>query len=301
MSDTPLFPDETLAIQPASNRLEPGIWVRRLVILPTLAPRVHPIQNIPLRLGLNIIRTEDRPPSETRVIGHSVGKTLFTRLLRYCLGENHFAIEAVRSRIAAKRPDAWVLAEVRVEGQTWSVARPLRDTTAADSHASQAEDCLALVGETKGTPGFAEFLRCVEAATTRFRSRHSVAQRRQAGTLAGLARVAGSRPRMSLSRLQRVARSGRRIGDGQTAARRCQFPAAVGDGAGEPPKSRLSSPLTENCLPIWMRYGRRSNGCPDSSIRRSPCFATALGCRKPRRERIRSSSAAFSPPKPGKS
>lgn len=166
MSSTTLFPDEAFLIQPARDRLEPTIWVRRLVILPTLAPGVDPIRDISLRPGLNLIRTEDRPEGDTRVIGHSVGKTLFTRLLRYCLGESHFAIEAVRSRILAKRPDAWVLAEVRVECQTWSVARPFQDAAAGDSRATLAEDCMTLANEGKPAPGFAEFMRCADNATT---------------------------------------------------------------------------------------------------------------------------------------
>ena len=117
MSDTPLFPDEAVSIQPASDR-QPSVWVRRLVILPSLSPDADPIRNIPFRLGLNIVRTQDRPEGETRVMGHSVGKTLLTRLIRYCLGGTHFAIDAVRGRIAAKLPNAHVLAEIRVEGQT---------------------------------------------------------------------------------------------------------------------------------------------------------------------------------------
>ena len=166
MSDTPLFPDEAVSIQPASDRQEPSVWVRRLVILPSLSPDADPIRNIPFRLGLNIVRTQDRPEGETRVMGHSVGKTLLTRLIRYCLGETHFAIDAVRGRIAAKLPNAHVLAEIRVEGQTWSVARPLRDAAVGDSRAALAEDCLSVAGEVKETPGFAEFVRCVEKTTT---------------------------------------------------------------------------------------------------------------------------------------
>jgi hypothetical protein len=134
--------------------------------LPRFAADVDPIQNISLRPGLNIIRTEDRPAGETRVMGHSVGKTLLTRLIRYCLGESHFAIEAVRSRIARKLPDAHVLAEVRVEGQTWSVARPLRDAAVGDSHAVIAEDCLSLAAGATETPGFAEFVRNVDNRMT---------------------------------------------------------------------------------------------------------------------------------------
>ena len=53
-----------------------------------------------------------------------------------------------------------------MEGQTWSVARPLRDAAVGDSRAALAEDCLSVAGEVKETPGFAEFVRCVEKTTT---------------------------------------------------------------------------------------------------------------------------------------
>jgi hypothetical protein len=166
MSDTPLFPDEAVDIRPAVDRQEPVVWVRRLVVVPRLAPGEEPIRDIPFRPGLNIVRTEDRPKDETRVIGHSVGKTLLTRLIRYCLGESHFATEMVTARVATNWPEGYVLAEFRVEGQTWSVARPLRDGVLSDCRAAVTDDCLSLSSETKDMPGYREFTRSLERATT---------------------------------------------------------------------------------------------------------------------------------------
>lgn len=42
----------------------------------------------------------------------------------------------------------------------------MRDAAIGDSRAALADDCLSLAGEAKETPGFAEFVRCVEKATT---------------------------------------------------------------------------------------------------------------------------------------
>jgi hypothetical protein len=57
-------------------------------------------------------------------MGHGGGKTLFCRLIRYCLGEPRFASEDQRHRIAEVFPDGAVGAEVVLEGRVWSVIRP---------------------------------------------------------------------------------------------------------------------------------------------------------------------------------
>ena len=100
MRSKTLFPlDEPLA--PSADRPEPLLWLRRLVILRDLDSLDAPIRDIPFRRGLNIIQARQRGPGESKVVGHSVGKTLLMRLIRYSLGEQHFAVEPVRNRIAA--------------------------------------------------------------------------------------------------------------------------------------------------------------------------------------------------------
>jgi hypothetical protein len=56
-----LFPDPEIVIEPALDRREPLIWVRRLTILPSLASDSRPIRDVEFRLGLNIIRHRRRP------------------------------------------------------------------------------------------------------------------------------------------------------------------------------------------------------------------------------------------------
>lgn len=161
----PLFPNPPLTIEPASDRREPAVWIRRLVLVPSLAPTTEPIRDISFRLGLNIIRTADRPAGETRVMGHSVGKTLVTRLIRYCLGETHFAVEPVRKRIAELIPEAFVIAVVNVTGKSLVVVRPLRDSPAAASWAMPGEDWRVALARPNGSLGFADFAQLVEQAT----------------------------------------------------------------------------------------------------------------------------------------
>ena len=97
---------------------EPRLWVRRLVIWGS--PGAEPLQDVPLRPGLNIIWTPD-----DNGIGHGGGKTLFCRLLRYCLGEDKFAPEDQRDGISSKFPNGWVGMEVVLDGTCWAVLRPL--------------------------------------------------------------------------------------------------------------------------------------------------------------------------------
>jgi hypothetical protein len=160
-----LFPDPPLTIEPAQDRPEPVVWIHRLLIVPSLVPTAEPIRDVSFRLGLNIIRTADRPPDETRVIGHSVGKTLLTRLIRYCLGETHFAVEPVRRRIAGLLPKSHVIAVVNVEGKTWVVVRPLQDSPATSSWVMAGEDWQAALTRPDGSLAFAEFSQLVERAT----------------------------------------------------------------------------------------------------------------------------------------
>jgi hypothetical protein len=126
--------------------------------VPERVPAAVVIRDIPYRPGLNVIRAVERPPGETRPIGHSVGKTLLTRLIRYCLGESHFAPQRVVTRIASALPRAYVLAEIVVAGQSWVVARPLRDAAASASLAVASDDWRAGLGDASGPQRHSDFL-----------------------------------------------------------------------------------------------------------------------------------------------
>lgn len=121
-----LLPRDELKLSPPKGRKEPRLWVRRLVIWRDQAQA--PIRDISLRPGLNIVWSPDGgdqgSEALTDVIGHGGGKTLFCRLVRYCLGEPRYATERQRQRIAEEMPDGAVGAEIILQGQLWSVIRP---------------------------------------------------------------------------------------------------------------------------------------------------------------------------------
>ena len=116
-----------LKLKPETGRTEPRFWVRRFVIWSE--PGVI-LREIHLRPGLNIIWAPD-PADQVAVsggdttVGHGSGKTLFCRLLRYCLGEDRRAPAEQRDRIAEAFPEGRVGAEVILDGVSWSVIRPI--------------------------------------------------------------------------------------------------------------------------------------------------------------------------------
>jgi len=116
-----------MKITPEPGRTEPRFWVRKLVIW---KDRDTVVREISLRPGLNIIWSPDpadHPPEAAAAdaLGHGSGKTLFCRLLRYCLGEERFADEDQRHRIAHAFNKGMVGAEVIVDGTLWAVIRPI--------------------------------------------------------------------------------------------------------------------------------------------------------------------------------
>lgn len=121
-----LIPRDKLKLSPPKGRKAPRLWVRRLVIWKDQA--ATPIRDISLRPGLNIVWSPDGgdqgSDDRENVIGHGGGKTLFCRLVRYCLGEPRYAAERQRQRIAEEMPDGTVGAEIILLGQIWSVIRP---------------------------------------------------------------------------------------------------------------------------------------------------------------------------------
>jgi len=123
-----MFAPPKLSLTAPAGLNEPRLWVRRLALWEAPGgPKIR--EDILLRPGLNIIwspdGSDDDNSSGVRAIGHGAGKSLFCRLLRYCLGEQRFADETQRERIAIAFPNGIVGAEVMLDGVCWAVVRPL--------------------------------------------------------------------------------------------------------------------------------------------------------------------------------
>ncbi len=120
------FERPALSVTPPPGVTQPALWVRRLTIWKE--PGV-PVRTVELKPGLNFIWSPDPADfgghSEAGELGHGAGKTLFCRLLRYCLGEDRFAPEDQRLSISTAFLNGWVSAEVMLNGMPWGVLRPL--------------------------------------------------------------------------------------------------------------------------------------------------------------------------------
>lgn len=138
----------------------PKLWFKRVVIFESLHPRVL-LRDIKLHRGLNIIvgKSSHDPVLATNpmaMAGHSVGKTTFCRLLRYCLGEQHFSTGSGVRRLQLSLPHSWVGAELEIEGSSWAVLRPLGPQKAS-SFASQEATIEELAASMDKGSGFFEF------------------------------------------------------------------------------------------------------------------------------------------------
>ena len=159
-----LWPPDREMFEPDRSLTEPVIWIQRLLIFDEHAPGVEPRRDVPFRRGLNIIATEIPGPEVTVPVGHDVGKTLLTRLIRYCLGEPTYAKTAVRAAIEREFPEGVVIAEIFVGGELWTVLRPLVLERRSKSTAWRGTDWKGVAhGATEST--YSQFLERLEQLT----------------------------------------------------------------------------------------------------------------------------------------
>jgi hypothetical protein len=122
-----LFPEPDVVVGPSSACGEPRLWVRRLIIYEKPGAIIRDIR---LKRGLNIIWSPD-PGEESAIVGrglgsgHGAGKTLFCRLIRYCLGEDTFANDDLRRNVAEQLPTGLVGIEALINSVQWAALRPI--------------------------------------------------------------------------------------------------------------------------------------------------------------------------------
>jgi hypothetical protein len=122
--------DPPKQIRPEAGRKTPVFWVKQIRVVRELKSAADAIvRDVPLRTGLNVVwapaqLTEANGLFKDGVSGHTAGKTMFCRLIRHVLGERSLLAEATRRRLRAALPDGWVLGEVVLRDEPWTVARP---------------------------------------------------------------------------------------------------------------------------------------------------------------------------------
>ena len=163
MPNSTLFSLDREPLKPASDRSEPVFWLRRLVILSALDASTL-IREIEFHRGLNIIQTRKMETDGGPVAGHSVGKTLLMRLIRYTLGEPTFGTEETQKNIAAMFETAFVVAHWQVTDADWIVVRPLRPADVTDSFAARSDNWRQVVDTRRNDHSHREFVQAVNDA-----------------------------------------------------------------------------------------------------------------------------------------
>ena len=118
------FDHYTLVPQPSKS--EPFLWIKELRFYGDGFSDLR--RTIKLRRGMNILwstSTSTEAQGQNKAAGHAAGKTLFCRLLRYILGEPTFANERTTQEIQNRFINGVVAAEVRLDGVTWLIVRPI--------------------------------------------------------------------------------------------------------------------------------------------------------------------------------
>lgn len=117
--------------QVQATAARPVVWIESLEVLSRLSSEPeNVVRAIALRRGLNVVWAPPRPAKGTPRLfqdglpGHTAGKTMFARLVRYVLGEPQFAAEGIRDLIRQQFGKGWVIGRVHVREEGWFVARP---------------------------------------------------------------------------------------------------------------------------------------------------------------------------------
>lgn len=151
---------------PAENRKDPLFWICEIRFLQKFsADPEQEIRRIQFRKGLNIVWAQapknSSPDDKQRISGHAAGKTTLCRMIRYLLGEPHFASKSVASAIRQKFPNGYVAGRFMINGESWCVARSFMNIN--DDY-SQKNDSLDLfLGEEQNCSPFLLFEEKLEA------------------------------------------------------------------------------------------------------------------------------------------
>lgn len=106
---------------------EPLFWICEMRFLRSWKNGVaNEIRRIHFRKGLNVVWSPP-PESDTggqRIAGHASGKTTLCRLIRYMFDEPKMGDESFRNSVNRRFADGFIVASVRLDGESWCLARP---------------------------------------------------------------------------------------------------------------------------------------------------------------------------------
>ena len=103
------------------ERTEPRLWIKEFGFYTNFKTTAEH-RRITLRKGLNIIWAKE---SIEGASGHAAGKSTFSRMLRYLLGDHSYGSDDFRTALLKKFPDGLLIGEVILQGESWLLCRSL--------------------------------------------------------------------------------------------------------------------------------------------------------------------------------
>lgn len=121
---------------------EPLFWIQEIRFLRSWKNGVtDEIRRISFKKGLNVIWSP--PPevdtAEQRISGHASGKTTLCRLIRYMFDEPKMGNDDFRRSVNDRFPEGCIVAQVRLNGESWCLARPFTQLTMPGGRSARCE------------------------------------------------------------------------------------------------------------------------------------------------------------------
>lgn len=149
---------------------EPLFWICEIRFLRSWKDgKADEIRRIQFKKGLNVVWSP--PPksdiAEQRIAGHASGKTTLCRLIRYMFDEPKMGNDNFRNSVNHRFVDGFIAASVRLNGESWCLARPFSPLRMPGGLSARLESLdQFLQGEVDfGT--YADFRRELERCATR--------------------------------------------------------------------------------------------------------------------------------------
>lgn len=121
---------------------EPLFWIQEIRFLRSWKNgTVDEIRRITFKKGLNIIWSppSDEDNAEHRIAGHASGKTTLCRLIRYMFDEPKMGNDDFRRSVNNRFPEGCIVALVRLNGESWCLARPFTQLTMPGGRTARSE------------------------------------------------------------------------------------------------------------------------------------------------------------------
>ena len=149
---------------------EPLFWIREIRFLRSWKDGMaDEIRRIQFKKGLNVVWSPP-PKSDTveqRIAGHASGKTTLCRLIRYMFDEPKMGNDNFRNSVNHRFVDGCIVASVRLNGESWCLARPFSPLRMPGGLSARLESLDQFLKGDCDCGTYADFRRELEKCATR--------------------------------------------------------------------------------------------------------------------------------------